>query len=277
MERTDSHRLTDEVLAYYQAGREHGRLRAGRDRLELLRTRDILRRLLPPAPARVLDVGGGTGVHAAWLAEDGYDVHLIDPMPLHIERAAELPGVRATIGDARELDAADAAADAVLLLGPLYHLAEPADRALALSEAVRAVRPGGLVAAATINRTSPLHDSLYHGWYQDPALRSMVDTATATGRLVSAGLDAPTGGFDAYLHDPAEILAEFTAAGLPAARQYGIEGAAWLLPTIDTWLDDPERRTTLLDALRGVEEHPHLLGASGHLLTAAFRPRPSAN
>ena len=52
------------VLGYYQRGGELTRLRRGRNRLEFWRTRDVLRRVLPPAPARVLDVGGGTGVHA---------------------------------------------------------------------------------------------------------------------------------------------------------------------------------------------------------------------
>ena len=46
--------------------------------LELVRTREVLRRHLPPPPARVLDVGGGTGVHARWLLADGYQVHLVD-------------------------------------------------------------------------------------------------------------------------------------------------------------------------------------------------------
>ncbi|MGP3955133.1 methyltransferase domain-containing protein [Nonomuraea sp. 3N208] len=71
--------LDTDVLGYYERGGELTRLRHGRNRLEFLRTRDVLRRTLPPAPARVLDVGGGAGVHAEWLAADGYEVELIDP------------------------------------------------------------------------------------------------------------------------------------------------------------------------------------------------------
>jgi SAM-dependent methyltransferase len=88
----------------------------------------------------VLDVGGGTGVHAEWLAAEGYDVELVDPVPLHVEEAAKLPGVIARQGDARALPVPDGQADAVLLLGPLYHLPERADRLRALSEARRAAR-----------------------------------------------------------------------------------------------------------------------------------------
>ncbi|MGW0807792.1 class I SAM-dependent methyltransferase [Nonomuraea sp. NPDC002799] len=54
----------------------------------------------------------------------GYDVELLDPVPLHVRRAAELTGVTARLGDARRLPVPDASVDAVLLLGPLYHLAE---------------------------------------------------------------------------------------------------------------------------------------------------------
>jgi protein-L-isoaspartate O-methyltransferase len=47
----------------------------------------LLDRLLPAPPARVLDVGGASGVYASWLSERGYQVHLIDPVPLHREQA----------------------------------------------------------------------------------------------------------------------------------------------------------------------------------------------
>ncbi len=65
----------------------------------------MLRRHLPKLPAKVLDVGGGTGVHAQWLAAEGYRVHLIDPAPRHVAKAnADLGqlGVTAELGDARD-------------------------------------------------------------------------------------------------------------------------------------------------------------------------------
>lgn len=79
-------------------------------------------------PVRVLDVGGGIGVHAEWLSADGYAVELLDPVPRHVQRAARLAGVSAPLGDARPLPVADASQDAVLLLGSLYHLPDRADR-----------------------------------------------------------------------------------------------------------------------------------------------------
>ncbi|GAA0403559.1 methyltransferase domain-containing protein [Microbispora corallina] len=262
--------LASEILEYYLGGGEDARLRSGRGRLELWRTQDVLRRLLPPPPARVLDVGGGTGVHAEWLAADGYAVELVDPVPAHVERASGLPGVTAALGDARALDAGDATADAVLLLGPLYHLPDRADRVRALAEARRAVRPGGVVAAATISRWAAVHDLVRKGAYADEAVRGVADDVAGDGLLRSH----PGSGFTtAYFHHPDEILGEFADAGLPGPRRYALEGVFAWYETLDAWLDDPERRTALLDAARRAEGDPTLLGATGHMITAALAPR----
>src|SRR3712207_9115180 len=70
-------------------GLERDRLDAGYGPLEQERTRETLARYLPPSPAVIADIGGGAGVYALWLAGRGYEVHLRDPVPLHIEQAVE--------------------------------------------------------------------------------------------------------------------------------------------------------------------------------------------
>ena len=136
---------------------EDARLRGGLGRLEFARVQEIVRRHLPPAPQRVLDVGGATGVHAEWLLEDGHQVHLIDLVPGHVDRATARFGggshFTAEVGDARQLPVRDAAFDVVLLFGPLYHLVERADRVATWREAARAVVPGGLVLGMGISRS----------------------------------------------------------------------------------------------------------------------------
>src|SRR5215204_1860393 len=143
---------------------EAERLNRGAGRLEFVRTQEIIRRHLPAAPLDILDVGGGAGADAAWLADDGYAVHVVDPLPSHVEHAKRLGGPRrritAEVGDARALRADDQSAHAVLLLGPLYHLTEQTDRIRALREAGRVVRPGGVVFAAAISRFASLLDGL---------------------------------------------------------------------------------------------------------------------
>src|SRR5205823_5178670 len=147
-----------EIEAYYARGQEVNRLFRGVSQLELVRTQELLTRWLPAPPAVVLDVGGGSGVYACWLAAQGYAVHLIDPAPLHVEQAlqasAQQPGsplAGARVGDARRLDCKEERADATLLLGPLYHLTERDDRLQALREAKRVLRPGGLLFAVGIS------------------------------------------------------------------------------------------------------------------------------
>ena len=118
-------RLPSDVLDHYALGREQDRLSRGHGRLEALRTTELLERWLPPAPATVLDVGGAAGRYALPLAAQGYAVHLLDPVPLHVEQArrasaaADRPLAAVLQGDARALPYDDASADVVLLLGPL--------------------------------------------------------------------------------------------------------------------------------------------------------------
>jgi ubiquinone/menaquinone biosynthesis C-methylase UbiE len=131
-------KLPEEINRYYQKVAEEGRLAAGPSQLEFTRTKEVLFRYLPPPPATVLDVGGASGVYALWLAEKGYQVHLIDPVPRLVEEARRRSEASPNriwtcqVGDARELTFNDGIADGVLLLGPLYHLTDAAERLPAL-------------------------------------------------------------------------------------------------------------------------------------------------
>jgi SAM-dependent methyltransferase len=258
--------ITGSIRSYYGRGGEVQRLHIGRGRLEFLRTQDVLRRLLPPAPARVLDVGGGAGVHARWLAADGYRVRLVDPIPLHVQHAGAIAGVDAVLGDARRLDEPDAGHRATLLLGPLYHLVDRRDRVTALREAARVTAPGGIVVAATISRYAGLYDTLSRGRYLEPGVRRTVDAEVVSGVHEPFDGDLFT---LAYFHHPDEVAGEFAEAGLTGAVRYAVEGGAWLFADRDGWLDGDERTVALLDALRSVEQEESLFGISSHLLTAA--------
>ena len=260
------------VTAYYDRGGELDRLSGGNGRLEFRRTQDVLRRLVPPAPARVLDVGGGAGAHARWLAGDGHRVRLVDPIPLHVEHASGIPGVDAVLGDARRLNEPDDAYAVTLLLGPLYHLPERRDRIAVLREAARVTAPGGIVVAATISRWAGLYDTLVRGRFTDPEVRRVVESEVATGVHEPFDQDLFT---SAYFHRPDEIVDEFAEAGLPGTDRYALEGGAWLFADRDGWLDGDDRTTLLLDALRGTEREPALFGISSHLLTAAVIPGSS--
>jgi SAM-dependent methyltransferase len=138
---------------HYVAGAERARLYGddGEPRLELARSIELLERFLPRAPADVLDVGGGPGTYSAWLRERGDRVRLVDLLRVHVEEA-QAAGLDAEVGDARELAAESSSLDAVLLMGPLYHLTARQDRVAALREARRVLRPGGRLLAVAISR-----------------------------------------------------------------------------------------------------------------------------
>ncbi len=283
---SDASRDAEEVAAYYSRGLERDRLAGGEGALEFARTQVLLGRFLPPPSAVVADVGGGPGRYAVWLAGRGYRVHLVDPVPLHVEQALaaagdaatgnaarERPGaalVTAEVGDARSLGLADASADAVLLLGPLYHLPERADRLRALGEARRVCRPGGVILAAAISRFASTLDGLRVGYLEDPAFADM-----AAGDLRDGRHRNPTGDpayfTTAYFHRPEELRAELLAAGLAVEGLYGIEGPGWILPDLAERWADARRRADLVAVARAVELEPSVIGASAHLLAVARR------
>src|ERR1700761_2778118 len=149
---------------HYARGLERERLAESTGQLEFERTKEIILRHLPSPPAVVADIGGGPGRYALWLAQLGYRILHRDLMPLHVEQLRQAANGNSRIqtarGDARQLDLASQSADAVLLLGPLYHLEHRQDRLQALAEVRRVVRPGGPVFAAAISRWATRMDGI---------------------------------------------------------------------------------------------------------------------
>jgi ubiquinone/menaquinone biosynthesis C-methylase UbiE len=260
----------EEISAYYDRGEEAGRL-GDWGRLERVRTQELLTRYLPPPPAVVLDVGGGPGVYAVWLAGLGYEVRLLDPMELHVSQAREAGVAKAQVGDARALPFADGSFDAVLELGPLYHLNEAEDRRRALEEARRVLRPGGVLAAAAITRFASTIDGLLKGLVMDPEFERIVEQDLRDGRHENPGRH-PSWFTTAYFHLPDGLAAEVRAAGFDLTALVAIEGVGAWLPDIDAWLDDPARRAILLRAIARVEAEPTLIGASPHILAVGVDP-----
>jgi ubiquinone/menaquinone biosynthesis C-methylase UbiE len=260
-----------EVLAYYSALLEPSRLTTGLGRLEGERTRELLRRMLPPPPARILDVGGAAGVYAFWLAGLGYSVHLIDAVSALVEEASrinasaehKLGSLR--VADARALPEADESADAVLVLGPLYHLTDRDDRLRALAEARRVLRPQGVLAASGISRYAAALDGLVNHPGLDAALVAMRHRSVADGQYRN-DTDNRDYFVTAYFHRPEDLAAELTAASFSGVRVYGIEGPGAVLSDFDRRWNDPDGRHQILTAARLLEEERSVIGASAHLL-----------
>lgn len=269
--------IPKEIETYYLQSRESERLSNEWGELERLRTQAILTRYLPSAPAVIFDVGGAAGVYALPLAKQGYEVHLIDAVDLHLEQArryaAELGVALAssTHGDARHLEVPSSTADAVLLLGPLYHLVEHSDRLQALRESRRILKPRGLLFAASICRFASLIDGLSRGFFRDAEFRKIVAADLACGRHCN-----PTNELayftTAYFHRPEELAAEVRDAGFDHVEILSVEGPAWSAAVFREVWNDAVQRQSLMDFLSLIESEPSVHGASAHLMAVARRP-----
>jgi SAM-dependent methyltransferase len=258
-----------EIVRHYETIQESQRITEGLGQLELLRTREVLGRYLPAEPSSIIDIGGATGVHAAWLASRGHRVHVVDLMAHHVDAAARLEGppgrVTAEVGDARDLPCADGAFDAALLFGPLYHLVSREDRLRAWAEARRVVRAGGYIFAAAISRFASLFDGLARGFLFDPAFRVIAERDLRDGQHRNPD-DVPHWFTTAYFHRPDELHREAEEAGVEVVALVGVEGLAGWLPQLgERWATSAGRETILFSA-RQVESEPSLLGLSAHLI-----------
>lgn len=175
---------------------------------------------------------------------------------------------RAVVGDARNLEEPDGSVDAVLLLGPLYHLTEAADRQRTLGEAVRVLRVGGVLFAAAISRFASLLDGYARGFIKDAAFAQIVERDLREGQHRNPTGD-PRYFTTAYFHRPEELRQEIEASGLLPEAVLAVEGPCWSLPDLEEIWEEGERRSQLLRYLRRIEAEETLLGASAHMLGVA--------
>jgi S-adenosylmethionine-dependent methyltransferase len=216
------------VRGYYDKRADGEWQRRDRHRMEFAVTMRLLSTFLPTG-GRVLDCGGGPGRYALWLAGQGYDVTLFDLSAACLERArAEARGAglaltfeQGTATDLGRFD--DASFDAVLVMGPLYHLREPVDRQQVVAEAVRVLRPGGLVAAAFLTRTAALR------YVAKEEASRVLELYEPMLNVIRQGYDATfpppdDDHFHAYFAHPTEVEPLLRGAGLAPLGIFATEG-----------------------------------------------------
>ena len=264
--------IHEAISNHYSTGYEDTRLTGGRGKLELERSRELFKRFLPPAPAKVADIGGGTGVHSFWLAELGYEVHLVDIVPLHITIAEQknknLEKHRLkslSIGDARSLDFNDNSFDAVLLLGPLYHLTKMNDRNKALSEIFRILNKNGILMAAGISRFASLLDGIRGGYLNDPDFLQIVEKDLSDGQHHNF-TDKPEYFMDTFFHHPDELKSELEDVGFTDISILGIEGPCWIMNNLTDLFDDESFKIKIFEIAKTLENEKSIIGASSHLM-----------
>jgi ubiquinone/menaquinone biosynthesis C-methylase UbiE len=263
--------VKDIIEHYEHRYREEHRLHTDLGPLEFARTQELILQHLPAAPARVLDIGGGPGAYTFWLHSLGYEVHLLDLVLRHARHAHDTVGVpSATVGDACQLPFGSESADAVLLLGPLYHLTDRRDRLRALSESRRVLRNGGVLFAAAISRFASLLDGLFTGAIDDTQFQRIVERDLQEGQHRNDS--GPAEYFTtAYFHHPREIGEELHDSGLELTALAGIEGPVWIVRDFSERWADPSRRSVLMEMARAVEREPSIVGMSLHILAIGRR------
>lgn len=253
---------------------EWGRLE--RYRTEHAITRRVLKDHLPPAPASVLDCGGGPGRYAIELAQLGYAVTLFDLSLINLSTArTQAHAANTTLagyehGSATDLTRfPDSTFDSVLLLGPLYHLTEAAGREAALREAGRVLKPGGAAVIAFITRYAYLRYLLKHKPQDLKERAAEIEAFLQTGVLPAPLKDGSE--FIAHLIPPGEVAPLVASAGFTVHAMFGVEGLSTLI--------DDNLNTLQGDAWEAWEDvnyraaaDPSLYGASDHLLCVAVKP-----
>ena len=284
MEEKKSKAIDIEVLNAYNAGIEKNRLRTGLGLIEFARTCEILLETLPQPPAVIYDIGGGYGEYSWWLAEKGYEVYLYDIAETNINMARGLakehPGcslLAMEVADARNIGRPANSADAVLLMGPLYHIVDRRERWRALRECYRLLKPGGYLFAAAITRyATTLWAITTYGLSNellgDEDFISMITCEIINGQHIKK-TGASYGGMGrSFFTLPDEWRAELQEAGFTAADVRGVIGPAWLTPNLDQQWKDETRRENIMRMVRLLEKEETILGLSTHLLAIAKRP-----
>lgn len=258
------------VETYYDSNAQREWERFDRHRMEFAITKRALAEFLPPPPARILDCGGGPGRYAIHLAQQGYSVTLLDLAQANInlarQKAQEVGAELADFVHGNALDLSrfqDGHFDAVLLMGPLYHLTSEADRVQAVREAMRVLRPGGPLFAAFITLYAPLRDVIAKGYLKEYADQPWIVEELMKHR--GATLADNHGFTDAWFAQPDEVRPWMESLGLQTTTLLAAEGMAAGHEQHLNALDE-EAFSYWVNLTYHFAADSHLYGAADHLL-----------
>ncbi len=269
--------MTHEPVKNYYDGygeREWERLKRPDDGfVEYAVTRKMLSKYLKPK-SRILDIGGGPGRYAMWLAKHGHHVVLADLSPelLKIARAKiDEAGISANVEEIIEADACDLSHwkdnsfDAVLSLGPFYHLIDADDREKALSELRRVLKPHGVAFVALIPRYSFLRHAL-----EVPDLRHNLTQPEFVACVLEQGVfinDIPGHFTNGYGVIPEEVPAYFKEHGFTMQALLSAQGIVPDMQRVLYELEQSDQTTyqAVLDIILKTADDPGILGMANHL------------
>ena len=249
--------MSKKVVDYYtEIFSENERHEDGFGQIQRQRTLNIFKQYLQGKPRKIIDIGGATGAYSFDLAKAGHNVHLLDIVPAHIEKAERIgldKGILLDgyhVGDAKDLEFEDNSFDAVILHGPLYHITGLVERKKVLNEALRILKPNGVLFGFAINRYAGVFYGIHNELILDDTYFEMVKTEVETGFRTRN----PTWHF----HLPEELEAEITSSGFKIEATKGVVSPVWMLPDIESKLADAEMHEKIIRVCELLENEPKI-------------------
>jgi S-adenosylmethionine-dependent methyltransferase len=227
-----------------------------------------------PKQGHICDIGGGTGRYTIELLRKGFSVTLLDLSDVEIRLAGiqlnkhELSAEQLIVGDARDMNMlASNIFDAALLLGPMYHIVEPDERAKVLRELKRILKDQGIAIIAYLNSWGLIKTGIvdFPHWYKDVSfLRSMLDEHAFAGQQLS-------GFTECYWSTSEAALQEVGKAGFEVISYAGAEsfanGMSDLLEQVAR--DEPEAYENIIEVAAELCELEQYRDSTDHLLIVA--------
>lgn len=206
----DFDQAADRFVAYYDRVRGHIR--------EVL-TRRNLEKYLPKVPATVIDIGGGDGRDDLWLAQQGYQVDLVDPSELMIKKAQSRFRAASLSVKVHHLNPESVLTqfksiyfDIVLSHGVLmYCVDDPEAHITTLSQLTA---PGGVVSILTKGYGGGLMRALQQ--HDDKNLRSLIARQECTNSL----------GLPVRAFKPGQVITMLNHYGFKILTWYGVRIAS---------------------------------------------------
>lgn len=269
--------MENEVLEFYNKGAEKGRLERGLGKVELYRTKEIIKQYITNENNVIYDVGGGIGVYASWLAALNNEVHLLELAPWAVEYANNNQSKEnefiAEVCDARNINREDESADIVLLMGPLYHLQNKGERLQVLNEAKRVLKKGGYLFSVGISKFSSTTWAIStygkdNNFIDDYIYTSMIMSELESGEH-NRPIEYPNFLAKAYFHTSLELQNEIESVGFETIKKHAIEGIIWFTPCLSEKWEDKVSKERLLNIVRSTENEDEIMGMSPHFMVVS--------
>lgn len=263
------------ITEYYERYDEDSRLKMEKaKRLEFITTTTFLNQNMEEQ-TKILELGAATGVYSFYFAERGFNVTATDLAPKHVEiMKAKLHKNQNLLMDVKEADATDLIKfsdqefDNVLCLGPMYHLITIEEQQKCISECLRVLKPGGLLAVAYIPRYT-VFPYLVKGdrkFLTEDWINRIVD------RGFTSSKEADCFWTDAYFHTPNEFVDLMNRFNTEMIDHIATDGLGPLMSHIINGLTDDEYKVWVQYHLKTCKE-PSILGNSNHALYICRKKR----